>query len=821
MIKPVSIALIFYLVGAQWAFAQTLAGRVTDPAGTPLAFVTVLLNDDSSQGGFTDIEGRFQFALKEAPRSLTFRYLGFQTLRVDSSFWREKNKRTLVIVLQPIDYELPEATIVAGENPANILIRKAIARRHDNNPERLNAFSCRTYNKIVFDMMPNRAVFDKWVAKKDTTREAIQKMAKRFAQAERTAQEQHAFLLESATERFFLAPNLNRDRVLLNRVSGFENTSIVALANLVQPFSFYGDYLRILDRNFVNPISPGSPDRYFFNIEDTLYVGPDTVWAISFKPRKGKVFEALQGVLHLHSDGWAVQNVRAQAAGPARFLELTIEQAYQICTSNGRRQWFPSELNFEIAVPKYPSEEMGMKAAGRSYVTTVEINPPLRPRDFDPEMPVSIDAKANVRADSVWTDWRGNATLDAKETLTYQRLDSLGKKANLDQMLKLADYVATGRFPIVKGVNVELSNFLRLNEFENVRLGLGLTNAPARPLRSPQRIEWGANFGYGFRDKQWKYGAYAVWRILRGTETHLRVGWRRDLREPGALYELQPAAFLNRTLYAERMDYANEWQAILTGRPHKTIFLQGALRRQILEPAYVYQYADGAQPLHFTEATVMLRFYAGEPPRTFFGNNLATISRWPTIEIAATRGFLALGGAHEYTRFAAAMHQTVFIRRLGRLVWRLEAGSATPTAPLAKLFTLNQAGGGFSLFLARNTFQALPDTLIAADRFANFYLSQEIGPVLYKHKYSAPFLTLLQNAAWGESRRPELQGIGFLSLPRPYFESGIRLDNLIQVNYVNVGYLGVGVGSFYRWGSLSDANWKKNVTVRLAMRMVF
>ena len=65
-----------------------------------------------------------------------------------------------IIILQPVDYALPEATVRAGENPADILIRKAIANRKRNNPELRHSYTCKTYNKVLFDAVPQREIFE-------------------------------------------------------------------------------------------------------------------------------------------------------------------------------------------------------------------------------------------------------------------------------------------------------------------------------------------------------------------------------------------------------------------------------------------------------------------------------------------------------------------------------------------------------------------------------------------------------------------------------------------------------------------------------------
>lgn len=804
---------------------QPVRGVVTDPEGNPLAFVTVLLNDEPGKGVLTDIEGRFSIDPKEPLRMLGFRYVGFETLRIAAEAWQKTPGKPLAVVLQPADYALPEATIRAGENPADILMRKAIANRRRNNPELRRSYTCTTYNKILFDAVPNRSAFEKAYAKEDSSRESVRESRDQFSQLERAMSEHHGFLMESVTERSFLFPNQVQERVLLNRVSGFQNAGLVALANMVQPFTFYGDYLTILDKNFVNPVSPGSPNLYFFNLEDTLYSGPDTVWVISFHPRKGKVFEGLEGVLHLNSRGWAVQNVRTQPA-QAGNLMLTIEQAYQLVPESDEEfQWFPAQLNFELEFRKYPSEITGLRAAGRSYITDVRMEAPVRLRDINPDQPVLLEPGANQAADSAWVRWRTQAPLSGKELRTYAWLDSLGKTQRFDRLSTLMDILSTGKVPLGRSpVSIDLRHVLRFNEFEGTRLGIGFTTARAKPLLPQRAFEVGANAGYGTRDKAWKYGGYALWRPTPSRQSFLRVAWRRDLLEPGAVYELPPSAFFNRALYALRMDRVDEFSAALGSRLGRYVSVEAQFRKQDLQPTYAYRYGEETGNLTdrfgFSEATLMARYVNGERPGNFLATDIGTTQRLPVIELAYTRGWRGVwGGQYNYERWTVALHHSFFVRRLGRTRWRIEAGWASEDAPMAKLFTLNQTGGNFNLFVLPNTFQALPDTLFLADRFVNLYLAQEIGPVLYRSKYSAPFLTLLQNAAWGDLRRPELhQDQGFRTAATPLLESGVQLDNLLRFNYLNFAYIGVGGAAFYRWGGLQANDWQDNLSFRITMR---
>ncbi|MBK9336776.1 MAG: carboxypeptidase-like regulatory domain-containing protein [Lewinellaceae bacterium] len=739
----ISILFSLFCLFATAGFTQKpLQGIVTDPQGTPLAFVTVLLNNEPGKGVLTDIEGRFSIGADVAVRRLGFRYVGYETRVVEAEFWQKTSEKLLVIVLKPTELALPEAVVRAGENPADILIRKAIANRRRNNPDLHKSYTCTTYNKVLFDMVPNRAIFEQEYAGKDTSRESVRDAWTRFDKMERNTRDRHVFLMESVTERSFLFPDMVQENVLLNRVAGFQNAGIVALSNMVQPFSFYGDHLTILDKNFVNPISPGSPNLYFFHIEDTLYTGPDTVWVISFHPRKGKVFEALEGVLHLHSRGWATQNVRAQPANPGN-LHLKIEQAYQMVDGGlGRAdtvQWFPAQLNFELEIKKYPAPFVGMRGSGRSYITDVRLGAPVRLRDMNPEMPVILLPEANSRSDSAWMRWRGLAPLNDKESRTYVWLDSIGKSEKFDNTADLTGFLTTGRLPIGGSfVSLDLRNLLKFNEYEGTRLGLGLSTGQARPLLPHRRLEVGANLGYGFRDKGWKYGGYALWRIMRSRQTQLRISWRRDLLEPGAPYEISAPALFDRSLYARRMDRTDEFAASVGSRLGRFFSAEGIFRKQELRPGYAYRYGTDdsgfADQFRFTEATLFLRFAHGERPRTFLANDIGSTQRLPVVELAYTRGWRGLWqGEYNYERWTAAVYHAFFLGRLGRSRWRVEAGIASADAPLAKLYTLNQTGRrdgwGLNLFVLPNTFQSLPDTAFLADRFVNFYFAQEIGPV--------------------------------------------------------------------------------------------
>ena len=136
-------------------FGQSVSGVVKDGKGEPLAFVNILINGSVTDGVVSDIDGKFEVSSREQVQFLEFRYLGYETL----SYYLEDKDKPLEIVLQSTIFTLEQAEVIAGENPAHRIIKLVVKNRNINNPEKLPAFYCKTYNKLVFDFNSRKRSF--------------------------------------------------------------------------------------------------------------------------------------------------------------------------------------------------------------------------------------------------------------------------------------------------------------------------------------------------------------------------------------------------------------------------------------------------------------------------------------------------------------------------------------------------------------------------------------------------------------------------------------------------------------------------------------
>lgn len=352
------------------ALAQSIKGSIVDSnTGQGLPFVSILLKGGQS-GTLTDIDGKFQLPVPSPEGAeLQISYLGYQPQTIALSIFPDKEK--IIIKLKAQAVSLQEISVKAGENPAHRIIKNANRNRDKNNPEKMHSFSYNAYTKF-FVTADVKASIDS-VYTNDTTPSAVEKFFKK----------QHLLLIESVTKRDFLHPDKNHETVLASRVSGFKNSPFALLATQLQSFSFYNDFVTVLDQKYINPISTGSTRKYLFLIEDTLYDNKDSVFVISFRPRKNSNFEGMKGVLYINTNGYAIQNVIAEPERKDDGISIKIQQKYAFMEG---KQWFPVQLNTDwiwknsVAGSKEGKSKANLKAVSRSYIKDIELNPELKKR---------------------------------------------------------------------------------------------------------------------------------------------------------------------------------------------------------------------------------------------------------------------------------------------------------------------------------------------------------------------------------------------------------------------------------------------------------
>lgn len=805
------LTLLFFFYTPALFGQYQISGKVTDSHGEPLPFVNILINDSPFDGGTSNIDGLFVLESEVPIEVITLTYVGYEMLRLPLD--PNRTNTDLNIQLQKTAYELVEAVVIAGENPAHRIIRAAIKNRAQNNPEKLNAYECRIYNKLVANWIADTNGLHENVKKEGFLKKLRDRQYKNIKREAEHSGDRYLMLMESISERHFKSPDNYARKVLLNRVSGFKSPQIIALVNEFQPFSFYKNFISILDQDYVNPISPGSTSRYFFQLQDTLYQGQDSIFIISFEPRKGKTFDALKGLVYIHTHRFAIKNVIAEPADSV-ILHMKLEQQYQMVDD----QWFPEQLNFELSLPNYPSEFLGTFMQGKSYIDSVLVNHQPEASVFKGNEAYYLAPGVNNWTDSLWQKIRPEP-LNEKEQGTYSFMDSLGEARNYDKKMKLISGLSVGLLPLGK-LDVELDRLLQFNDFEGTRLGIGLTTNDS--LSRYFRLS--GYTGFGIKDKRWKYGSDIAWKFVPEKDMELGITYRNDLQEPTITNDPFAEFFVSRRFYAQRMDAMEELAAHLKGNILKYGQIQFGIAQQKVKPLYLDSfYLPGEVPeqsFQFTALTFNLRYAHREQIVRFMGRKIPTGFDHLVFQVGLEKGIKGLGqGAYNYDRWTASVRHTFLTRRLGETSFLLESGMVTPGTPYSKLFSSSGIGRGFQVFAFENIFQTMDLYEFLSDRYVHLFFRQHLGAIA-KGKYMAPEITLVHNMGWGELQQQEhLPAIPFQTMENGYYESGLILSNLIRINYLNFLRIGIGIGSYYRYGPSAFDRWKDNLAFRLDLRV--
>jgi len=776
---------------------DTISGMVVDgETSSPLAFVNIIFNHNVLTGTVTDINGRFRYSSSIDITTLTCSYVGYEqkTLSIDSTI----EQRVFRIKLYPSPFLFEEIVVRAGENPANRIIRNVIANKKINNPENITSFKYTSYNKVIYDFE---------LISSDTD-DSLQALTSELFKGG------HALIMESVTERNFIRPDHSEEVITGVKVSGFKNPSFAPLATDLQPFSFYREIIPIFDIHYVNPISDGSLMKYDFRIEDTLFQHLDTTFVLSFKPRPGKNYEALTGLLYINTSTYAIQNVIAEPFDKG-FIDVKIQQQYQFI---GGQQWFPEQLNFKILVQVDSYKGLGMGANGKSHIKDVELYADLKKRDFSIEA-LRLDDQAGFQDSLFWSGHRVDP-LNENEITTYEVIDSIGEKYKFDGILSFAEKLSSNRIP-VGWMDLDISKSLIYNMYEGFRLGLGAyTNE-----KLVKNLSLGGYFGFGLKDDDWKYGGELIWTVDKEHEFQVRGKYENTLLESGKTR----LGFFNerqvdwRSYLATQMDHIEQSSIAIGMRAFRYTKINLSLNRTDVNPKYDYIYqADEQMPVTdftTTDFSINIRYAHKEKLVSSMGRRLSMGTKYPVLSLSYSRGLDGvLDGEFMFNKIELRLEESVYFKNLGESKIRLDAGLIDQPLPYGLLFTGEGSNTRDLTVLVKNYFQTIGPYEFLSDRYVNLFFTHNFGSLLFHTGKFKPMMTIVQNIGWGMLSNPGYhQQIEFKTKKKGLYESGLQVDNLVKLNYLNVAYLGFGIGAYYRYGPYASAKAADNLAFKLSL----
>lgn len=804
---------LFFLIIISFSTTELIAqtfsieGHVIDfKTGNVIPFASIqILGISHNKGTVTDIRGWYRLEFTSEKDSIRISHVGYEKRKIKVSALRENPE----ISLQPIIISLEEVQVKAGENPAIPILKKVIENKKRNDPDKLDTYSFKSYNKVVMtlDGLKESPDYD------DTTAQFLQGG--------------HIFMAESYSEVNFKKPGKKNETVLASKMSGIENPLVAMASNSFQPFSFYTDHIKILEVPYVNPISSDGLRKYEYFLEDSIFNDLGTTYVVSFQPKEGKVYQLGKGLLYISDRQFAIENMTISPSDPDTNLIFEIQQKNQW----DGEYWFPEQFNSIYFAPEMEVEKKGLKIINQTFVSEVKINELDKKVRFGP-----ISLNFDIQNDKYdWNDLRIDS-LTTREYLTYVRFDQMNAKdkRRLNLLSKVLTQLSSGRIPLGL-VDLLPERLFRVNRFEGFGLGLGLSSN--QTLSDFFRVE--GYFRYGFRDKGWKYGGGLELNLDKKYDSRLKFNYSQDLDEPGRSLLPRSTSFssggeLFRKVIAERMDKVENFSVEFSQIPMKgtKVGLFGSVQNR----NNIFNFTDlnpnDEFPQFFRASEAGLNFrWTGNESLSRIGNNLISWAvSYPVLSIRVAKAIPELfGGNVDFLNTELKFqHQWNSGNSLNQFnisahgIW----GNNLPISYLNTGYGINigQRNALDFAFSFPGFLQTMFIYEFLSDRSLMASYAHQTGPLFHKKTGKiifAPQLKFFQSFAIGTLTNSQFYDfVEFKTMEKGYWESGIELNNIIKQK-AGLQYRGWGLGAFYRYGPYANSSFNDNLTITLSMTISF
>lgn len=781
--------LLFTLISAQSLVGQTtkVSGRVTDVlTNEPIPFANVAFKG-TTIGTVTDFNGYFILESDRATDSLTASFVGYKPVTL--KIIRGKSQ-TVNFLLKVNKVDLGEVVIKAGENPANILLKKVIESRDKNDKRSLDTYRYESYNKMEFDLTDIPPDF------KD--KRLIKPFAFIFDNVDSSVSNSKPFLpffiTETLSDVYFRNnPKNTREVIKASKISGLENESVTQfLGDMYQNIDVYENYIDIFGKNFISPVSNTGLIYYHYFLTDSAYIGNQWCYKLKFKPRRKQEL-TFTGECWIHDTTFAVRKIDMRIAKDANinFVEdLAVVKEYNRIDD---RYWM---LTKELLVVNFTAKKDGLGFIGRRSVSyrDFSINTPLPDDIFTGGENIRV-LEGVTRDEEFWNTARHDSLTDREQKI-YQMVDTIKSLPAFKTYADLITLFVTGHLdagPVELGPYYTFASF---NSVEGFRLRLGgKTSAQFSP-----RLRLEGYAAYGFKDEEFKY--MGGFRYFLQTKPRIAIGarYKNDIVQLGqsdnAFQDDNILASAFRRNPADKLTKLESYRAyfeqeFFSGFSYRISFDHG-----VLVPVGTLDYSYYTDRENLTvqnslttsEVYLSLRFaYREKFVESKYGR-VSLGSDFPVSRIVYTAGLKGvLQSDFTYHKLVGKVDDITYVPPFGYFYFALEAGKTWGTVPYP---LLNVHQGNESYFYDYAAFNMMNYYEFISDQYASLFIVHHFDgflldriPLLRKLKWRE---VVGMRAVYGSMAKVNKEILvdpnAFSTLSKkPYVEAGFGVENIFKI----------------------------------------
>jgi len=752
--------------------------------GIPFASITF---SGTTVGCVSDFHGHFFIKSNALSDSLIISCIGFinDTVKIKPDTYQE-----IKILLKPDLYSIDEIIIKPGKDPALLLIKKVIRNKKKNNINKLKSYSYEQYSKVEIDLNNFNSEFK--------NKKYIKDFKIAFSgtdTSEATGKKYLPLLLSETLSDYYFQnfPRKRKEHIIAATISGIDNISASQFTGqMYVDFNFYKSYIKIIDKEFISPLSLSGPMVYDYFLIDTALIDNSLCYHMAFKPKRKHEY-TFQGDMWIADTSFALKRIDANMSKTANMdfvSDFYVKKNYQKLNDNF---FFPSEEEFfiDFNISKITAGFFGRKYTSRKKI---KLNPDFPKNFFSPTefRDIEIEDKAASYDSSEWNTLR-HTELSQKERQIYKMVDSVKKQPTFRKLENFVYLIGTG---YLKRNYIELGPYYKIfsrNALEGNRFRLGFRTSN----NFSKKIELNGYSAFGTRDMKIKYGIGSKIKITREPWTLLRFNFSDDLIQLGA----------------NLGDFGSDNIFSVSGKNDKLLHiknLETGIERDIFKSLtaavfYTHKNIMPTDSLHFltsdnetiqhifvSEITLSAHFGINEEYISSVFNRQSFGSLYPIIEIQYTYGIPNLWQSnYQYQKVTIGLKHFITYGFFGKTNYYIEAGKIFGTVPYP-LLKLHEGNTGIAYDM--RSFNLMNYYEFASDEYVSFFAEHHFNglvlnkiPILRRLKFRE---VIYAKGVWGNVSDKNTNILEFPStlsdVKIPYIEVGLGVENIL--NFLSINY---------------------------------
>ncbi len=733
--------LLFITFLAQAQIKTSVSGVVIDAKTQDVLEYVHLQFAGGTVGVVSDQYGRFLLESNQIMTSVKVSYIGYETQVISLN---ETGLTELKILLKPADARLIEVTVrpekYKKRNPAVDLVKEVFAHKDQNRKEGLPYYQFDSYEKLRLEL---NGITEKY--KKKWYFRPFQ-YAFTFCDTNKINQKVTFpfYLRERILTSFYRQdPFSKKEKLWAERQSAFEDDYDLDkdgvstyINNLYSEIDIYAPTIKLLDKQFIGPLSGVATNFYRFYITDTIKIDNQRFASLFFAPIN-KNDLAFMGTMLVALDGsYAVRNVDMGVSKDINInwvSEIKIRQDFDFQGDSTSRRLLlkKDELTFDFKIFKKKTGR-SLLASKKGYYQQYLLNQPQADTLYKGKTQLLRDTGNLEKTPLFWKTNRGDS-LTVKDIGVKIMTDSLKNMKLVKRLTAFGNFMGSGYANVGQLQIGSLSSFFRYNDVEGSRMQLTLRTND-RYFKKIRIRGYGA---YGNKDKAFKYGgsttiAFKGARPGRFPLNQLRATYENDLFFPGLnvnigqnLLNSVQTGITNRLLETQitRLEYFRE-------NNHGLLYTLNALRKVVNEAGIATDSPQNTDNQAITtEIGLMVRY---SPNAKFFQTKeqrQAIRSRVPVFDFNYKKGLKGvLGGEYAYQRASLRVDKVFYVAPFGKSRWMLEGGQVFGTAsyPFLEIHRANR-----SYFFDDSGFNLMNFLEFVSDRYAMLHINHDFEGILF------------------------------------------------------------------------------------------